>query len=174
MLITSTLWTMKGSCGLRAGIKKERCRLLQAPARVKQYILARDLNTHAEVPAGLEVFNNHVCEMMDVHYHFVHAKDVQAFEGDLEECAAGNRDQCLGTIIGERAQPRAKPGGEYHRLHLLTLSGWLILSSAIWRTITSTPLVPRKCFANCSARNTERCWPPVQPNETIRFLKPRR
>ena len=37
---------------------------------------------------------------------------------------------------------------------------------------TSTPARPRRCFASCSARYTERCWPPVHPKETIRLLNP--
>src|ERR1700751_3035943 len=47
-------------------------------------------------------------------------------------------------------------------------------SSSRWCTTTSTPGRVRRRFANCSARYTERCWPPVHPNEIIKFLKWRR
>ena len=33
--------------------------------------------------------------------------------------AAGDGDQRFGAVFGERAQARAQPGGENHRLHLL-------------------------------------------------------
>ena len=84
--------------------------------------------------------------------------------------AAGDFNQSLRTIIGQRAQTRAQAGGQHHRLHLATFSG-KFFSSSMWRTTTSTPLVDRRCRASCSARKTDRCCPPVQPKETIRLPK---
>ena len=104
---------------------------------------------------------------MRVDNHLAHAKEAQAAEDNLKQRAAGDGNQCLGPVVGERLQARAQAGGQNHRLHRP------IFSNSICRTITSTPLA-RRCFTNSSARYTERCWPPVQPNETIRFLKPRR
>ncbi len=37
--------------------------------------------------------------------------------------AAGDGDQRLGAVVGERAQARAQPGGKDHGFHLLGLSG---------------------------------------------------
>ena len=59
-------------------------------------------------------------------------------------------------------------GSQDHRFH------WPEFSSSRCCTTTSTPILPRKRCANCSARYTERCWPPVQPNDTIKLWKPRR
>jgi putative hemolysin len=74
----------------------------------------------------------------------------------------------LGAIVGEWPQTGTKAGGQNHCLHLS------MFSNSRCSTTTSTPALPRKRRANCSARYTERCWPPVQPNDTIKLLKPRR
>ena len=104
---------------------------------------------------------------MDVDNHVSNPKGAQPAQGDFQERMACDFDQGLGPIISERPQARAETGGQVHRLHLPRFS------SSRCRTITSTPLLRRKYLANCSARYTERCCPPVQPKDTIRFLKPR-
>ena len=48
-------------------------------------------------------------------------------EGDLKQRAAGNGDQRLGAVVGERAQARAEARGENHRLHLATFSSSILL-----------------------------------------------
>ena len=167
------------ACG---GIEKERRGVLQATAGVQQLLFARDFDVHAEVAVGFEVLDDHNRVVMDVDDDIAHAESAQAEEGDLQQGAAGDGDQRLGAVIGEGPQARAQAGGKNHRLHwpsfsVTAFSGSVfssaIFSSSMCRTATSTPLKPRRCFASCSARYTERCWPPVQPNETIRLLKPR-
>ena len=109
---------------------------------------------------------------MDVDDDFGDAEGAQAGESDFEESAAGEFDEGLGAIVGERTEARAEAGGKDHGFHW---SDFRLpsFSSSRWRTEISRPFLARKRFDNCSARKTERCWPPVQPNETIRFLKPR-
>ena len=49
-------------------------------------------------------------------------KRAQAREGDFKKRAAGDGDQRLGAVVGERTQARAQAGGEDHGFHLLGLS----------------------------------------------------
>ena len=60
--------------------------------------------------------------MVHVDDDLAHAERAQAREGDLQERAAGDGDQRLGAVVGERTQARTQPGGENHGLHLLGLS----------------------------------------------------
>src|SRR5438445_9945337 len=106
--------------------------------------------------------------MMHVDDHLANLKGAQACQRHLQQGAAADFHQRLGTIVGERPQTGAQAGGQNHGFHLPSFS------SSIWRITTLIPLRARRCFANSSARYTERCWPPVQPNETIRLSKPRR
>src|SRR6266849_5815567 len=118
---------------------------------------------------------------MHVDDHLANAKCPQASERNLQERAPSDFHQGFRAIVSQRPQARAEPGGQNHSFHCEAFiaglsSGRLHLpsfSNSRWRTATSTPLEARKCFANCSARFTERCCPPVQPKDTIRFLKPR-
>src|SRR5215467_9064666 len=105
---------------------------------------------------------------MHINNHFADSEAAQASKGDFDKRAVRNFHQRLGAIIGERLESRAQSRGQDHRLH------WPIFSSSRCCKATSTPFLPCRCLAVCSARYTERCWPPVQPNETIRCLKPRR
>src|SRR6202011_3265569 len=143
-------------------------RLFQASAGVEQDLLARDFNTHAEVFVCFQILENHFGKVMHVENHLANSKDAQARECDLQQRAASDFHQRFGAIVGEWPQPRTEAGGQNHRFHLSKFS------NSRCRTTTSTPLLPRKRLANCSARYTERCCPPVQPNDTIKFLKPRR
>src|SRR5271154_7480672 len=106
--------------------------------------------------------------MMNVDDHFTNAEGLQAFNGDVEQRTAVQFDERFGTVVGQWPQPGSKTRGEDHCPHLP------IFSRSMCRTMTSTPLRARRRLASCSARKTERCCPPVHPNETIRFSKPRR
>src|SRR5256885_10999085 len=97
---------------------------------------------------------------MHVDYHFSNPKATQARECDLKQRAAGDFHQCLRAIVGERPQARTQAGGQNHRFHSPTFS------NSRCRTTTSTPFLPRKRFASCSARYTERCCPPVDRKST--------
>ena len=130
----------------RAALEKEPCGMFQAATGVKQNFLARQFNPHAEVVVGPQVLDDHVGVVMGVDNDLAHAESSQAAESDFQKRAAGNRDERLGAIVGERPQTRAEAGGKNHRLHRP------IFSNSICRTTTSTPFMPRKCFANCSAR----------------------
>ena len=154
-----------GAAGI---LEKKASGFLQAAAGVQQDLLARNFNAHAEVIVAPQIGDDHIGKVMHVDNHFANPKGVQTRERDLQHGAAGDFYQRLGAIVGEGPQSRAEAGGQDHRFH------WPILSNSRCRTTTSTPLLPRKRFASCSARYTERCWPPVQPNDTIRLLKPRR
>ena len=81
--------------------------------------------------------------------------------------AAADFHQGLWTCVGQGAQTCTEARSQNHRFHL----PWL--SRPRWRTATSRPALPRKWFASCSAKYTDRCCPPVHPKETIRFWKPR-
>ena len=108
-----------------------------------------------------------VGEVMHVDDHFAHAKCAQAGQRDLQQRAPATSTSALGrSLVSGRS--RVPSRRQNHRLHRP------IFSSSTMPHHHSTPALPRRCFASCSARYTERCWPPVQPNETIRFLKPRR
>src|SRR5712692_1620538 len=151
------------------GIVEEKIgRLPQAAARVEQDVLARDFNVNAEVIVGFQIVENRIGKVMHIDNHLANPKGEQARERDLQQRAAGDFHQGLGAMVGEWPQARTEPGGQNHRFHLPKFS------SSRCRTTTSTPFLPRKCFASSSARYTERCWPPVQPNDTIKLLKPRR
>src|SRR5882724_820808 len=104
---------------------------------------------------------------MNVNDHLVNAKAAQPGESDLQHGTARDLHQRFGAIVGERTEPGAETGGQDHGFHRPCFS----ISTC--RTATSRPLRPRKRLANCSAKYTERCCPPVQPKDTIRFLKPR-
>src|SRR5947209_7104382 len=128
---------------------------------------------------------------MDVDDDFADAEGAQAGETYFKESATREFDQGFGAILRQRLQARAEPGRKNHSFHRGAFiaglsscrhsadrgdSGGLhlpIFSNCRWRTATSTPFFARKRLASCSARNTERCWPPVHPKETIRFLNPR-
>ena len=101
----------------RLTVQEERCSPLEAAAGVEQDLFAGDFDVHAEVLVGAEIFDDHVGEVMGIDDDFVNAEGAQAGERDLEQCAAGDLNQRLGTIVGERAQTRAQAGGQNHRLH---------------------------------------------------------
>src|SRR5216684_7590779 len=116
---------------------------------------------------------------MHVDDHFANPELTQATERDLQQRMSSHFHERLGTIVSKRAQSRAQAGGQNHRPrpHCAAFSAAAfsaaILSNSRCCTTTSTPFRPRRRFATCSAKYTERCCPPVHPNETIRFLKPR-
>ena len=176
VLMTSTLCSRNGSW---AGVlKEEPLGLLQSAASVEQDIVfARDLDAHAEVVVLLQVVDDHVGEVMHVDDHFPDSEGGEAAKGNFQQRVSGDFHQGLGTIVGQGPQAGTESRGEDHGLHVAAFSAAefsaFILSSSRWVTTTSTPLRPRRRLATCSARYTERCWPPVQPKETIRFLNPR-
>src|SRR5215469_18614274 len=106
--------------------------------------------------------------MMYVDDDVTNSKLAQAGERNFEQCSASDFDQGFWTVIGQGSQTRTESRGQNHGLHSA------IFSNSRCRTTTLTTFWARKCLASCSARYTERCWPPVQPNETIRLWKPRR
>jgi len=54
---------------------------------------------------------------MDVDDDVAYAEGAQAGESDFEEGAAGDFHEGFGTSVGERAEARAKAGGENHGFH---------------------------------------------------------
>src|SRR5262249_4983353 len=142
--------------------------LLQSAACIEQYILTRYLNVHSEISVRFQIFDHGIGEMMHIDDHVVNAEFAQPGKCDFQECSAGDFDERFWPVVGERPKPRAEPGGKDHRLHFPRVS------SPMWRTITSTPDFSCRCFARRSAKNTERCCPPVQPKDTVKLLKPRR
>src|SRR5690348_6136536 len=104
---------------------------------------------------------------MHIDDHILDTECSQPFERNLQQRAAPDFHQGLWTCVRQGAQTGAEARGENHCFHL----PWL--SRLRWRTATSKPALPRKWFASCSAKYTDRCCPPVHPKETIRFLKPR-
>ena len=151
---------------------KEMCGLFEAAAGIEEDLFPGDLDVHAEVVVGFKIVGNHVGEVMGVDDDVDNAAGFEAGEREFKKRASGDFNQRLGAVVGERLQARAKTRREDHCLHDATFSGNLI-SISMCRTMTSRSSRLRRCCANCSARKTERCWPPVQPKETIRFANPR-
>src|SRR6267154_511308 len=144
----------------------------QAAAGVEEDFFAGDFNAHAEIFVRFEIVDDLVGEVVDVDDDFGDAEGTETRESDFEEGTASDFDEGFGASVRERAEARAEAGGEDHGFH------WRVFrlpsfSSSRWRRTTSRPFLTRRRLANCSARKTERCWPPVQPKETIKFLKPR-
>src|SRR5690242_20670082 len=148
-------------------LQKEPTRLFQATASVEQKLFARNLHLQAEIVLGFQVLDYQVGEVVHVDNKLAHSKRRESRKCDFQQRAAAYFNKRFWTIIRQRAQPRAEACGQNHGPHRPIFSNSRCFST------TSTPLWPRSRFARCSARKTERCWPPVQPNETIRFLKPR-
>src|SRR5258708_528716 len=97
--------------------------LLDASTSVEENFFVRHLDVHPEILVGEKIFGEHVGEMMCVDDDFADAEGAQPYEREFEECVAGNFDERLGTIVGERAKASAKAGGQYHGLHLAIFSG---------------------------------------------------
>ena len=95
---------------------------------------------HAEVLVCAEVCGDHVRKVMRIDDYFVNAEGAESRQCKFQERAASDFNECLGAIIGQRAQTRAQAGSENHRLHSAALSG-KFFSSSMWRTTTSTPLL---------------------------------
>src|ERR1035437_1486493 len=123
---------------------------------------------HAEVIVDFQVLENQVGKVVDIDNHFATPNRAQASQRDLQHRAPSDFHQRLRAIAGEWPQSLAEACRQNHRFHLPRFS------NSRCCTTTSTPFLPRKCLANCSARYTERCWPPVQPNDAVKLLKPRR
>src|SRR6266566_8182189 len=101
-----------------AGILKEKPGgFFQAPASIQQDLLARDFNAHAEVIVDFQIFEKKIGKVMDVDDYLADPKGAQTAERDLEQRAAGDFHQRLGTTVGERAEARAETGGEDHGFH---------------------------------------------------------
>jgi len=105
----------------------------EAAAGVEQDVFARDFDAHAEIVFGFQVAGNHVGEVMDVDDDFANAEGAQAGEGDFEQRAAGDFDEGLGAIVGERPEARAEAGGEDHGFHWETLVKKGRVASGEWR-----------------------------------------
>src|SRR4029077_14170335 len=119
-----------------------------------------------------QAVNHHVRIVMHVDNHVTDPKFAQAGKRNFKQSTSANFNQSFRAVISERTQPRAQASSQHHGLHWPIFSS-SIFSNSTWRSTTSTPALPRKCLASCSARYTERCWPPVQPKEAVRLLKPR-
>src|SRR6266481_9060150 len=102
--------------------------------------------------------------MVDVHNNVVDTVIAQAQQCDLQQSLPGDFNQSLRTAIGDRLQAGSEARRKHHRLH------WRAFSNTTCSTTTSTPFLPRRYLANCSAKYTERCRPPVQPKDTIKSL----
>src|SRR3984893_11277056 len=103
--------------GMPTRILEKPSGFFQATSGVKQLLLARDFDAHAEVVVLFQVVNHHVGKVMDIDNDVVNPKFAQARERDLEQRAAMDFDQRFGTMVGERPQARAEAGGENHRFH---------------------------------------------------------
>src|ERR1035437_584612 len=167
--------------------KEPRC-FLEAAAGVEQNVFARNFNSHPKVVVLLQIINNHVGKVMHVDDHFANPKLAQAVECDLQQRVTSHFHECFRAFVGERTQSRTEAGSQNHGLHCPARSGLArsgssfsapgasgsIFSSSRCLTTTSMPFRPCRRFATCSAKYTERCCPPVHPNDTMRFLNPRR
>ena len=89
----------------------------QAAAGVQQNVFAGNFYAHAEVFFGFQIVDDLIGEVMDVDDDFGYAEGAQAGESDFEKCAAGEFDEGLGAIVGERTEARAEAGGEDHGFH---------------------------------------------------------
>src|SRR5207245_9898641 len=103
---------------VRGVLQKKVGSLFQPAASIQQRLLARDRNPHAEVVVGFQVFHNHVGEVMHVDDHLANSKVIQTRERDLQQGAAADFHQRLGTTVGKRPQARAQTGGQNHGFHL--------------------------------------------------------
>src|SRR5882724_686372 len=121
--------------------------------------------------------DDHVSIVMNIDDDVVNAELAQASESDFQQRSSADFNQRFGAVIGQRTQTRTQACSQHHGFHRPRFSSSIfsnsIFSNSMWRSTTSTPSFARRCLASCSARYTERCWPPVQPKEAVRLLKPR-
>ena len=115
--------------------------------------------------------------VMRVDHHLAHAEAAQPRQRDFQQRPPRHLHQSLGAIVGEWTQPCSQPRSQHHGLQraLTGLSSpvpYLLQFEVPHNDLDAAH--PAQAFARLSARYTERCCPPVQPNETIRFWKPRR
>ena len=155
-----------------AATRQEVGSLFQAATGVEENFFAGNLEAHIEVAIGGEVARYLIGEVVDINDYVDDAAGFETKKREFEEGVPGDFNQRLGTIVRERTKSRAQAGCEDHPLQDATFSG-KFFSISTCRTRTSTPSRVRRCCANCSARKTERCCPPVQPKETMRLANPR-
>ena len=136
----------KRSCGIGSRLLEKPCSLLQPAACVQQFVFARNFNAHVDRSVRAQPIFDAFRVVMSVDDDFADADVAQAGQRDFQHGAPAHFHQRFGTVIGSRAQARAQSGGQHHRLHRP------IFSSSMWRTSTSTPGVPRRRDASCSAR----------------------
>src|SRR5690349_16662661 len=115
---------------------------------------------HSEILVGRQVSNQFIGEVVYIDDHICHTKVAQSRESDLQQGMATDFHQRFRAIVRKRTETRSQSGRQDHRFHLPSFS------SSQCRRTTLSPFLERKCLASCSARYTERCWPPVHPNET--------
>ena len=155
---------MNGSFGF-ARLKKPAA-FFKSAAGVEQDHLRAKSQSACRSSASPEVSHDHVGEVMHVDDQLADAEALQAAQRDLQQRVSGNLDQRLGTssVRAATACPVRPPESSPSSAHS---------SSSRCRNTTRRHSV-RAASAICSARYTERCWPPVHPKETIRCLNPRR
>jgi len=91
--------------------------LFEAAAGVEEDVFAGDFDAKPEIIFGVEIVEDLVGEMVDVEDEFGDALGAEAGDGDFEEGAAGEFDECFGAGVGERAEAGAEAGGEDHGFH---------------------------------------------------------
>ena len=70
VLRTSTLWTRKGS----SGVREKRCSLFEAAAGVEEDLFVGDLDVHAEVLMCAEIIGDHIGEVMRIDDDFAECR----------------------------------------------------------------------------------------------------
>ena len=86
----------------------------QLKARVRRGRRAHD---HVEVkilPVVVEPLPAIVALFVDDDRDSVNAHGAKTFEGVVDQGPAGDLDQGLGPVVGQRAHARAEPGGQHH------------------------------------------------------------
>ena len=96
---------------IREILREEMGCFFQAATGVEQHLLARDFDAHAEIVIRFQVIHDHVGEVIDVDDRLANSETAQAREGDLQQSAAIDFDQSLGTVVGERTQARTQASG---------------------------------------------------------------
>ena len=137
---------------------QERTRLSDPSPGVKQQIpFVRDMDSKPEVIIGFQEIKYLPAEMMNVNHYFGKTGHFQFQNHMLQHRTPGYGHKRLRHRIGQRFQPAAHAGREYHCFHCSSILFYTVASnvcSMFCSRCTSSTLTPNfrfKCSAKCCA-----------------------
>ena len=161
-LITSTLCRTNGA----SSPEKPR-RFFQTTAGVQQRFFTGNLDTHIDIPIGFQVIDHHVRKVVNIDDDFPDSKARSRSIVISNSVRPATSTSAFGRVLVKAAIARSQTGGQNHGLHLPRDS------NAICRSIRPHRLFPGNVWPIARQNTTDRCCPPVQPNDTIKLLNPR-